>query len=421
MNAKKLYHNESVVSRRDFLRTGSAAVAGAALSTMAIGPKTVFGGESRKKIRMAVVGGGFGCAFHWHLDPDCIVEAVSDLREDRRKALMDRYKCSKSYPSLEKLILDKNVDAVAIFTGAPDHVRHSVACMEAGKHVISAVPAATTMEDAEKLIATAKKTGLTYMMAETSYYYQSVITARKWYQEGQFGNIFYTEAEYHHASPEFPKKGSLAINPDGSKTWRYGYPPMLYPTHSTSLLIGLTGERLAEVMCLGWEYGIAGMKDNVYDNPFMNSTAFFKTDKGHGFRVSEFHYGAIPLTVNAKWYGTKKSFLMSNGKIIEKPLTITARDKSSRDEAGFSFQEALIEQYDQPQWWQTDLLPEPMRVGGGHDGSQPFITHEFIDALMHDRQPTVNVVEALAYTVPGIIAHQSALQGGKQMKIPQLV
>ena len=37
---------------------------------------------------------------------------------------MEVYKCEKSYESLEELILDKNVDAVAIFTGAPDHVRH---------------------------------------------------------------------------------------------------------------------------------------------------------------------------------------------------------------------------------------------------------------------------------------------------------
>ena len=47
-----------------------------------------------------------------------------------------------------------------------------------------------------------------------------------------------------------------------------------------------------------------------------------------------------------------------------------------------------------------------------------FLTHEFIDALVNERKPTVDIYEALAYTVPGIIAHQSALAGGKQMKIP---
>ena len=39
--------------------------------------------------------------------------------------------------------------------------------------------------------------------------------------------------------------------------------------------------------------------------------------------------------------------------------------------------------------------------------------------MTHDRPPAVDIYEALAYTVPGIIAHESALNGGVQMKIPQ--
>ena len=93
-----------------------------------------------KKIRMGVVGGNFGKAFFWHEHPDCVVEAVSDLIPARREALMKTYKCAKSYESLEKLILDRNIDAVAVFTPAPDHVRHVVAALGAGKHVICAVP-----------------------------------------------------------------------------------------------------------------------------------------------------------------------------------------------------------------------------------------------------------------------------------------
>ena len=112
---------------------------------------------------------------------------------------------------------------------------------------------------------------------------------------------------------------------------------------------------------------------------------------------------------------------MSIKGVYDNPITITARDKSNADEAGFAFQEALIEQYQQPQWWKTDLLPEPLRLGGGHDGAQPFITNEFIEALLQARQPAVNIYEALAYTVPGLVAHQSALQGGVQMKISNFV
>lgn len=58
-----------------------------------------------------------------------------------------------------------------------------------------------------------------------------------------------------------------------------------------------------------------------------------------------------------------------------------------------------------------------MRVGGIHGGAEPFITHEFVSAIIEDRHPTVNIWEAVAYTLPGIVAHQSALEGGRRLTI----
>jgi predicted dehydrogenase len=63
---------------------------------------------------------------------------------------METYGCSKSYPSLEELVRDRNIDAVAVFTEGPNHVKHVIECMKHGKHVISAVPACWgTVEEAE--------------------------------------------------------------------------------------------------------------------------------------------------------------------------------------------------------------------------------------------------------------------------------
>jgi hypothetical protein len=47
-----------------------------------------------------------------------------------------------------------------------------------------------------------------------------------------------------------------------------------------------------------------------------------------------------------------------------------------------------------------------------------FLTHKFIDAIVNDRQPVNDLYEALAYTAPGIVAHESALRDGELMKIP---
>ena len=402
--------DNTACSRRGFLKRGSAALAGMTIATQpALAVNT-----APRKVRIGVVGGGFGASFQWHEHPDCIVEAVSDLRPERRKRLMKVYKCRKVYESLEQLVLDKKIDAVAIFTDGPLHVQHVAEVMKHGKHAISAVPAAwASLEQAERLHSTVKKYGLTYMMAETSYFQQFTISARKFQQKGRFGQIYYCESEYQHAGLE-------ALYFEGDKrTWRHGIAPMHYPTHCTAHLISVTGERLTEVTCHGWGDDDPILKDNAYNNPFWNESAMFKTDRGHGFRVNVWWKGAHRGCERAQWLGDKMSFYASHPNGIGPVIIRAGEGRKEKDDAGFVRDLPAFEHYKQAEWWKTDMLPEPLRHNSGHHGSHTFLTHEFIDALTHDRRPSIDVNEALAYTVPGIVAHQSALQAGELKKIPQ--
>ena len=392
-------------NRRQVL--SGALTAGAALAA----GRFAWAVPSDRKIRMAVVGGNFGRSFYWHEHPNCQVEAVSDLRPDRKDGLMQTYGCSKAYESLEKLILDPHVEAVGLFTPAPDHVRHAVACLEAGKHVISAVPAAMSLEECQRLIDTVKKTGLTYMMAETSYYQQPTISARQFHRDGKFGSLYYIESEYHHAGLD-----SLWFE-NGQPTWRYGFPPMHYPTHCTAHLVGVTGERLTQVSALGWGDGDPSLRDNTYRNPFWNTVAFFKTISGIPFRVAIFWKGAHRGTERAQWYGDTMSFFFPNPNGLG-PILVRSGRQTEKDSGGFERALPDFEAYKQPAWWSTEMLPEPLRHDSGHEGSHTFLTHEFITALVENRRPTVDVYTAVALTAPGIVAHQSALKGGEQMSIP---
>lgn len=401
------------LARRDLLKVGGTASAALLLPAAARGAQNQPGSQPSRKIRLGVVGGNFGASFYWHQHPECTVVAVSDLIPERRQRLMKVYQCERSYESLEQLLLDKDVEAVAVFTPAPDHVRHCVACLQAGKHVICAVPACMSIAEAELLLDTVRRTGLTYMLAETSWYHQSVITARQWFQEGKFGRLFYTEAEYHH-----PGLDSLFVDASGRRTWRYGFPPMHYPTHCTAYLVGVTGERMTHVSCVGWGDDSAILKDNAYRNPFWNGTALFTTSGGHAFRVAVYWNAAVGGCERGQWLGDKLSFFDPQpnglGSIIRR-----AANQTEKDDAGFVRQLPQSERYVQPQWWQTEMLPEPLRHASGHDGSHTFLTHEFVTALVHNRRPAVDIHAALAMTVPGIVGHQSALKGGEQLKVPQ--
>jgi predicted dehydrogenase len=398
---------KSGIPRRQFI-SRSAVMAGTAMlynPLLSVEP-------APRKIRIGVVGGRFGTSFQWHEHPNCIVEAVSDLRPERNKALMETYHCYKSYPSLEEMVKDRKIDAIGIFTEGPNHVKHAMECLKHGKHVISAVPACWgSVEEAEKLFEAVKKYGLTYMMAETSYYQQFTISVRKMYERGEFGDLYYCESEYQHDGLD-----NLYVE-NGKRTWRYGVAPMHYPTHCTAHITGVTGERLTEVVCHGWGDDSPYLKDNHYKNPFHNESALFKTSEGNSFRANIWWKGAHLGGERANWIGTNMSFYAGNGR--SGPALVKKSMETGSDDAGFVQSSPELEAYDQPEWWDTEILPEPLRHETGHHGSHTFLTHEFIDALLNERKPAIDIREALAYTVPGIIAHESALQGGQLLKIPQ--
>lgn len=396
----------SQLNRREFITL--SATTGLALSSPFAFAEPI---KSDRKLRVGVVGGRFGLGFFFDEHPNCTVEAVSDLLPDRRAALMKTYKCSKSYESLDKLLKDPKIEAVALFTPAPDHARHVIQSLKAGKHVLCAVPAAITIEECHEMHKTVKSTGLTYMMAETSVFRGDTITAKKLYKEGRFGTIFSSSAQYYHPGLEV-----LYFEKDGKPTWRHGLPPMLYPTHVTAFLIAVTGERLTHVTCQGWGDNSPVLRGNQYKNPFWNETAFFKTSQGNSFIGEVCWKGALVGCERGEWRGDKMSFY-SQYKHNETHI-VEATEKKGTDDGGFTVAEPEMQAYKQNDWWKTELLPAPMRHDSGHGGSHTFITHEFIDSIMSNREPVINIREAIAYTAPGIIAHESALKNGAYLKIP---
>ena len=397
-------------TRREFLGAATLGVAALKTASRASASDNSSPTESNKRIRIAVVGGGFGCAFYWHQHPRCVVTAVTDLYSERRKRLRDVYRCDNAYDSLEEMLpkASKDLDAVAIFSGPLDHVKHAKMCFERGLHVISAVPACFTIEEAYQLKEMKEKTGLRYMMAETSYYNPGSIYARELFQEGGFGELFYSEVDYYHDGDRekmINNPKSLYYNRDGSISWRQAFPPMHYPTHSLGYVMGVTRERIVSASALGWgdPQQFAKFKANPYKNEFSNECALMQTDQGHMVRCNVC-WQIAAAGERAQWFGEKGSFYMNRVGIHS---TIWHERRGKAKEISL------------PEYWNSDRLPEPMRHKSGHGNSHTFLTAEFVNALIEDREPTVDVYEALAMTVPGVVAHQSAKRNGEQLAVPQ--
>jgi predicted dehydrogenase len=264
-------------------------------------------------------------------------------------------------------------------------------------------------EECAELLEAVKNTGLLYMMAETSFYRREIITCREWAARKEFGEIIYSEAEYHHDGLE-----PLMFEADGRPTWRHGYPPMHYPTHCTGMIVPVTGERLVEVTAVGWGDGDPILKTNQYKNPYWSEAAFFKTSGGHSARVAVFWKVASGGTERGQFLGDKRSFYMPRPDGT--PAVASRRETGEVVKNRYTESNIAMEPYPVPDHYET--LPEPLRHDSGHGSSHTHITHEFVSAVLEKRRPAVDVHEALAYTVPGFYAHRSALEGGTQLKIP---
>ena len=348
-------------TRRQFLSTAGATIALPSLAHSRSKP-------TRAKVRLAVVGGGFGARHHWHEHPDCEVTAVSDLVEARRKRLVRSYGCNAVYPSLEKMLekAHKSFDAVAVFTDAPSHAKHTLMCMEYGKHVVCACPVATTIEDMAKIEAKKRETGLIYMMHESSWYRQECIAARELYRDKAFGRLAYSEVEYYH--PGIGTKSNNLSRWQGKDSWRRGFPPMLYPTHSLGLLTGVTGERIVRVSCMGQLVGddFPAGKDNVYDNPYDNEMAIGYTDKGNICRFGVF-WQIAAHGERGQWLGEKLVVCDAEFARSGAGQTQAARPLAKVGRAQVLGERSPAEADAAQQWprWELDVSLRGVHRGGG--------------------------------------------------------
>jgi len=354
---------------------------------------------SDRKIRVGIVGYGvcgFGAEFGFQNHPNVEIVAVSDLIPERCAGLAKACRCQNTYPSLEELVKDDKIEAVFVATDAPSHFKHCVDVMKHGKHVATAVPAVFgSVEDADRLLDTVKSTGRKYMMFETSYFHDSVYAMRQIYNAGGFGKLVYSEGEYYHycqtAIPSY-------------KGWRDGLPPQWYPTHSNAYYVGVTGGSFTEVSCMGMTSQLKWLQpeNNIYKNPFGTEIASFRTSEGGMARMA--------VSWDTPGQGGEKGRIRG-----QKGSFSEERKPTALANTAFGRYEGIEKNL--PEINRPPLPPgvEP----GGHDGSHGYLMNEFVTAILEDRKPLVDVVQALNMTVAGIVAHQSAMKNGELMKIPQ--
>lgn len=392
------------------------------------------------QIKVGIVGTSFGAVFLplFRAHPDVRAVAIADLMPERLQYAQDLYGETETFSTLDEM-LKSDVDAVCIFTQRWMHTAQAIQCMRAGKHVYSAVPAAVTLEQMGALIDTVKQTGQMYMLGETSTYYPASLFCRQKFQAGEFGQYVYGEAEYLHDMSHGFYEAYMWANGDAWKKFA-SYPPMLYATHSVSMIVATTGERLTRVSCLGYkdreDDGVFLKDVSAWQNEFSNESALFRTSGGGTARINEFRRvgwgeNARAASVRLSLYGTLASYEeQASGRVFtrldsEEPEDVTALmvcdqiEVSEAERAGFH--EELIRDFHTgfaPVHPRERLPKEFLGLNNGHEGSHQFLVDDFVRACVTMKLPPNNVWQAARFNVPGMIAHESAMRDGESLAVP---
>lgn len=390
-----------------------------------------------ERINVAVIGcGDFARHFVPLFQAHPYVENVyvCDLLNERAEDYKSKFGV-EIISSFEDAIAREDINCIAIFTQRYTHAPMAVAALDAGKHVYSAVPMACTVDECKQIIEAVERNKKTYMMGETCVYYPCSMYCKKQHERGFFGDFVYGESQYFHDISHFPQDYQNDVN-------SYTLPPFFYPTHSTAMILNATGAYATKVTAFGVCDKDERYKEgnNIWNNQFSNEFSLMQLSNGGVARVSECRrigYKAPSSYING-FYGTKGSYQFSNAQhlitaLTEKGVDIT--DVSDEINPKIMTQNKTDKDFKQKvanhlfQWnsfspvqdKEVERLPESYKnipTTNGHMASHQLLIDDFCTSVYEGKMPYVNAWQAARYTIPGLVAHKSAMQGGVPLDIP---
>ncbi len=411
-------------------------------------------------LKIAVAGGNRGARFDQVLNQlreRVELVAVCDPDDQvRAEWTLDRPNL-KAYAEFEEMVEDPNIEAVFVATPMFLHAGQALTALNAGKHVLSEVIAATTLDECYALVETVEKTGLTYMMAENYCYRREAMMIKYMCDQLVFGELTYAEGAYIHDCRD------LMFNSDYSRTWRGGGTGKGvttqssrgngYPTHSLGPIaqwLGINrGDRLARTTTFvtksvaRQEWALSVLPEGHIDTSaaawasFTDSaTTLIETKKGRLICLRK--DSASPRPHNMAQHslqGTKGSYL--SGRFDgEDPLvwidgvskgispanfgyTDKARPMVTNGQTNAEWQPLweLSKYYESPYW--QELSKQALQAG--HGGGDFFVMYDFARAVSGEIDPPINVYDAVTWSSIMPISIENVKRNGEPIEVPDFI
>lgn len=346
-------------------------------------------------LRVGVAGLGRGRMFvdMFNDTTGCKVVAVCDPIE----AVLAGYEDIAAHTSYDDF-LGEGLDVVAVITPGPVHAEQSVKAMDSGAHVLCETPCVYSQEEARAVVEATGRTGRQFMLAEDYIWMGWAVRIKQKAMEGAFGEIVYAEGDYTHDCRDImlmDENGYVPYaerdkHPGAKKSWRATHlPPIIYTSHTLGPLLHIMDDRVVSA---------TGLSTGSHTAPDLGTidleAGLFQTEKGAIVRLTNGFTVAHPYALYYNLVGTKGSVkLMRTGDDFFVWY--------SECEGMGGWEAAPADWLDRPD-------------GENHVA---VMIREFAESIQNGTPPPLDVHRSMDFVLPGVVAHESALQGGVRMAV----
>jgi len=240
---------------------------------------------TKPSINVGVIGLGMGQSlFVAHELPGSTmrVTAICDVNQERLADVRARHGVPFATTDWRELVQRDDLDLVGVYSPDALHCEHVVAALEHGKHVICTKPMVTSLDDAKKVLAKVRDTGLKFLVGQTCRFNEHRIIAKRLMDEGRYGRLVYVEATYNH---------DIRAVLDGT-AWRYEMPQdFLYGglCHPMDLVMWIGG-RIESVSAIASRGNLDSRYPEGLDTNWLVNIRFANDAIGHVIGLYDFIY-----------------------------------------------------------------------------------------------------------------------------------
>jgi len=135
------------------------------------------------------------------------VVAVADTHPGRLAEFASRNHVPRTFPTAPELIASRDIDAVYVAVPNALHAPLAIAALNAGKHVILDKPFATSVAEAEQVVAAAGRSGKLFMVGMNRRFEEGPQKVKAAAERGYFGDIYRMRAFWRRRA-DAPRLGT---------------------------------------------------------------------------------------------------------------------------------------------------------------------------------------------------------------------